>query len=34
MKEKEFLVFIGDKRVFCDTEADLKECIKGLKSWE
>lgn len=34
MKEKEFLIFIGDRRVFCDSVEDLREQIRGLKSWE
>lgn len=34
MREKEFLVFIGDKRIFCYTEEDLKEYTSGLNSWE
>jgi len=33
-KEKQYLLLIGDKRIFCDTEKEVFEHTKTLKTYE
>jgi len=32
--EKQYLIFVGDKKIFADTEKKKNNVIKGLKNYE